>query len=282
MLGVRVGLAAGMAIGCADPGGRPLCFVFTGESNSGGTALNTAAIAAELAPRSRVQILTTVTHEFDPELPLVFQPLDIGTNNFLDHDGLTSSSTIHPAPGVYTTHGMELALSNAVDAGAFRDFGNGMIHLVKVGQGGWSIPFWGAPGTPWQRFLVRTSAARGLLPGNTQYIVWYSQGINDAIQAGDTAHINTWVASTVAVLERIQAQIPGCLIFMTEFASIPRMSGSPIDDAISSVVSQMSGVYAVNLGGIVSGENDGDAHWTYSGFKNTVVPAMVAATLDAL
>ena len=82
----------------ADGERRPkLLVIITGESNSGGFALNSEATTEEVAPRSAVQIL-------DNDV-LAFRPLDIGTNNLLGHAGLKPTET----------HGFELELANRAE-----------------------------------------------------------------------------------------------------------------------------------------------------------------------
>jgi hypothetical protein len=92
----------------------PLALVFAGESNSGGIALNSEATPAELAPRPAVQIMNLYSGTFG------FEPLRIGFNNVVDHEGLSTNPIYVPMPpnGILV-HGMELGLTNAVEAGLF-------------------------------------------------------------------------------------------------------------------------------------------------------------------
>jgi hypothetical protein len=77
--------------------------IFNGESNSGGYADNSEALPSELAPRPSVQILDNIGLAS-------FLDLDIGTNNNVDHLGLSN-----------TSHGWELGLANSVEAGEWYD-----------------------------------------------------------------------------------------------------------------------------------------------------------------
>src|SRR5689334_9823752 len=80
---------------------RPLVFVFAGESNSGGIALNSDATETELAPRSSVQIMNLYSGTF------AFETLDIGFNNLVDHAGLTDQPDLVPVPpNEIAVHGM--------------------------------------------------------------------------------------------------------------------------------------------------------------------------------
>ena len=96
--------------------------VSTGESNSGGYALNTSASALEVSSRPEVQIWNVNTD--------VFENLDIGTNNNLDHNGLTSA-----------THGWELQLANDVAEGVWSSIQD-PLYYVQTGQGGSTITQW--------------------------------------------------------------------------------------------------------------------------------------------
>ena len=241
---VMVGLEVGVG---ESP---PLVFVFTGESNSGGQALNSAALPVEVAARSSIQILNNTT--------LAFQALDIGANNNIDHAGLD--------PALY--HGMELGLANHIEAGAFQC--RTSVQLIKTGQGGSLISQWNVGGTYWTKFLERVDAAN--MHPSTQWVVWYSQGINDANGGNPVA---TWKAATVSHLAKIKAALPGCLILMTEFGSLPG-GNATYDTAIQEIAAADPDVVSVAFPGA---DSDDDYHWSYAGFRNTVVPAMVAATL---
>jgi len=246
---VRFGLGIGLAMGCGV-GSDPLVFVFAGESNAGGQAVNASASAAELAARPSVQILNNTSLEFES--------LDVGTNNLIDHFGLTDNAT----------HGMEIGLANEVDAGSFP--GRSTVYLVKTGQGGSTIGEWDDGDPYWDTFLERIAAAKELLGESVRWVVWYSQGINDAI-AGTAAA--TWKAATVAHLAKIQTELPGCVVVMTEFQGL---SNGSYTTQIREIAAADAAVSSVDLTGAAT---DGGNHWSYAGFKNTVVPAMVAATL---
>lgn len=228
----------------------PLVFVFTGESNSGGIAINASATDAELAPHTLLQILNNTS--------LAFEPLDVGSNNLIGHTGLS----------VNATHGMEIGLAAAVEAGTFASQPS---YLVKTGQGGSLIAQWDAGGEYWTTFLARIAAAKTQLPAPVQWVVWYSQGIND-----NEAGIVAWKAATVAHLAKIKSELPGCQIVMTKFDGLP--SGFPaFSGAIQEIADADADVVAVSSSGAA---NDGQYHWSYAGFKDTLVPRMVAATLE--
>ncbi len=254
--------AAPDAVDAPPPG--PLVFVLAGESNSGGIALNSEATEAELAPRPSVQIMDLYSGAFG------FEPLDIGYNNVVDHEGLSNNTTYVPSLHDIRIHGMELGLANAVEAGAF---GVTSVYLIKTGQGGSRIAQWNVGGTYWTKFLQRTDAAKLALPATARWVIWYSQGINDAV-AG--VPIAAWKAATVAHIAKLRAQLPGCQLIFTEFQSMPANAGYPaVNAAIRELVAADPTLASVDTTGAAT---DGANHWSYAGYRNTVVPAMVAAT----
>ena len=185
----------------------------------------------------------------------------------MDHAGLSTVATYVPVPpNTILVHGMELGLANAVEG---RAFDASSVYLIKTGQGGSRIAEWGVDGVYWTKFLERTNAAKAKLPTNTRWVVWYSQGINDAIA---NVPIATWKAATVDHLQKIKAQLPGCRIVLTEFQSMPANGGYPaVNAAIEEIVRADPTLAAVPSAGVGT---DGANHWSYAGFRNTVVPAL--------
>lgn len=247
----------GVPIGQHDTGdlpldAAPLVFVFTGESNSGGIAINASATTDELAPRPLLPTLNNTS--------LVFEPLDVGSNNLIGHAGLA----------VNATHGMEIGLANAVEAGAFALRSN---YLIKAGQGGSLIAQWGEGGAYWTTFLARIAAAKALLPASARWVVWYSQGINDS---GSNTPVDAWKAATIAHLAKIKSLLPGCQIVMTLFDGLPEHFFT-YNAALQEIADADPAIAAVSS---VGAANDGGLHWSYAGFKDTLVPRMVAAALE--
>ncbi len=245
-MGIRTGL--GMSV--ATSAGDPIVFVFTGESNAGGTALNSSASAPELAARPLLKILNNTT--------LVFESLDIGTNNLIDHDELVATTT---------THGWELALANEIEAGNI--LAGGPKYLIKTGQGGSSIAEWAAEGAYWTKFLERTDAAKELLKPTARWIVFYSQGLNDS---GVPNAVATWKTATLAHLAKIRVQLPGCVFVMTEFQGL-LAARTDYNTAIQEIAAAAADVASVTGVGLA---NDGGNHWSYAGLKAQVT-AMLAA-----
>lgn len=223
-------------------------FIFTGESNSGGYALNTSASAPELAARSSVQILNNTS--------LLFENLDIGTNNLLDHNGLDPS----------LTHGWELELSNLVEANTFSV---SQVHLVKTGQGASRISEWADPSTYWTKFKDRVDAALVIDPTFVP-VIFYSQGINDAING---TNITTWKNNTIAHFAKIRtrygANIP---IIWPKLMSAYATYNTAIDEVVA-VTSFCWSVETTDLS-----LRDAN-HWDYAGMK-TMTQRMITKLLE--
>lgn len=229
-----------------------LVFVFTGESNSGGVAPNTNTAPGELAPIPQVQILNNLTFKFED--------LDIGTNNNIDHWGLTCCDT----------HGFELQLANSVKIDAFAK--NPQVYLVKTGQGLSSLSAWSVGGTFWTKFLQRINAAKSLLPTPKQWVVWYSLGINDYLSG---TPVNTFKTLTIAHLNKIKAELPGAIIIITQFQSM----GDIYTATLAQIASTEPNVYVVDSTGAAL--DSSGYHWTHAGYK-TIASRMVTITNNVL
>jgi hypothetical protein len=233
-----------------------LVFVFTGESNSGGAALNAHAAASELAPRASVQIMSLTSGDFE------FENLDIGRNNLRDHDGFRGE--------YHLLHGFELHLAEAVDAGELP--GASQVFLVKTGQGGSTISEWQAGGAYWKKFLQRIAAAKRQIREPT-WVVWLSLGINDS---GAGTPVAIFKSGLAAHVRRIQAELPGAVVVMTGFQSMDWMNS--FDAALGEIAREETNVFVVDT----SGADRRDAvHWSYAGFK-AIGATMVAVTREAL
>ncbi|MEI6786924.1 MAG: SGNH/GDSL hydrolase family protein [bacterium] len=242
----------------ASAADRPLVFVFTGESNSGGIGRNAEATPAEQAVRPSVQIMNLTNGLF------TFEPLLLGQNNLRDHAGLESYYA--------GCHGLEVGLANAVEAGAFKGLKH--VYLVKTGQGGSKIEQWAPEAGYWKKFDQRLSAATRQVPTNAQWVVWFSLGINDAIA---NTPIASWKQDTLAHLKRIKKELPGAPIVMTQFQSMKRYAAT--DKTLAEIAAEEPGVFVVDSTG-AGMEPDGN-HWNYAGLK-TVAQRMVETTVKAL
>jgi len=233
---------------------RPLVFVITGESNSGGVGDNLDASAEERAPRPGVQIMNLTDGKFG------FENLQLGVNNLRDHYRLEKYYESY--------HGLELGLANAVDAGAFP--GREPVYLIKTGHGGSRVLQWSEGNETgfWKKFMQRIDAAKRQLPSEPQWVVWYSLGINDAI---DGAAIDPWRENVQRHLKRIKQQLPGAVIVMTQFQA---MGYAETNAAIATLAKQDGDVVAVDSSGTTLRDKN---HWDYEGLK-TMAARMVEAT----
>ncbi len=165
-----------------------------GESTTGGKAPNSEAPTWQLAARSSLNFFNVNTS--------VFEALDVGTNNNLDHQDLNS-----------TTHGPELELANACERGEFTK----PIYYVQTGQGSSTVAQWdvGNASGYWTKFLNRTNAAKTLLAvKKVQHVVWLQIGQNDV---GSTNQY-TFKGALRGIISRIKTQLPGAKIII---ATIP-------------------------------------------------------------
>lgn len=227
--------------------------ILTGESNSGGYAPNADASVDELAERSVVQILNTST--------LLFENLNIGTNNNLDHAALDS-----------TRHGIELELANAVAAGRFFQ---SQLHIVQTGQGSSNIEEWnvGAPSGFWTKWLQRVNAAKDIYHDRGWKpvpVVFYSQALNDAVGNGfyggtATTDAAAWKTKTIAHLAKIRAELGAeTLIVLTKFKSTYSAFNTAIDEIVAA--DEFSRVIQTPDNSGVEWQPD-TYHWTYLGYK---------------
>lgn len=239
---------------------RPLVFVITGESNSGGIGVNADASAEELEPRPNVQIMNLTIGDFG------FEPMQLGVNNLRDHYRLENYYDDH--------HGLELGLANAVDGNAFPS--RKPVYLIKTGHGGSRIAQWAEHNESgfWQKFVQRTNAAKRQLPGNSapQWVIWFSLGINDAI---DGTPIEAWKEGVRAHIARMKKQLPGAVIVMTRFQA---MGYPDTNQAIADIAHEDASVVAVDSTGTTLRDKN---HWDYAGLK-AMATRMVAASQDLL
>lgn len=214
-------------------------FVITGESNSGGYALNSQAPSNEIGVRNEIKILNNST--------FVFENLNIGSNNLIDHAGLSNG----------VTHGFELAMANAIKAGTLTSTSE--TYLVKTGQGGSRIGDWAVGGSYWSKFTQRVDSAKAILrrAGKTPVIyVIYSQGINDAIANYSTT---VWKDSTVSHFKKIRAKLGFVPILMTKFMSNYAPYNTQID-----AIGQLN---EFNIPIVATDATLRDSnHWDYAGF----------------
>ena len=229
-----------------------ILFIFNGESNSGGYALNTSPPTWEKAATNSVRILNNTT--------LLYEDLDIETNNLISHTGLTDN----------VTHGWELGLSLAARGGLFK--GRTQVHLVKTGQGGSTISQWGTSDTYFTTMMVRVNAAKLLLNSQGKkfkIVYWFSHGINDDIAATPVA---TWKAGVKTHLNNLRTHIGAGPVMMTRLPAARTTYNASID----TLPAEVSDLFVINS----SNYSLRDAnHWDYDGMKS-ISQDMVYKTID--
>jgi hypothetical protein len=236
---------------------RPLVFVITGESNSGGLGLNADATPDERAPRQALLVLDLQAADRR------FVPLHLGHNNLRRHTRLEDYED--------TCHGLENQLANAAAKGRFP--GHSHVYLVKTGHGGSKIAEWQPDAATgyWKEFVARTDAARKQLQCEPQWVVWMSLGINDAI-AGTPGDV--WQSQMADHLRCIPRQLPGARIVLTEFQA---MGYPEINRRIRMLAAEVPGVASVDTTGIPLRDQN---HWGYAGLK-MVADRLIEASLPA-
>lgn len=243
------------AVGAEPQKQRPLVFVITGESNSGGVGRNSSATEKERMPRPCVQIMNLTNGKFG------FENLQLGVNNLRDHFGFKENQY-----AIY--HGFENELANAVEAGAFPK--QKQVYLIKTGHGGSRISQWAKdnPSGYWKKFVQRTDAAKKQLSGNPQWVIWFSLGINDAIAK---TPVEKWQEETRTHLKKIKTELPDCIIVMTQFES---MGFPKFNAAIAEIAKDEPNVFSIH-----SKEADlvDIYHWSYAGLK-TITQRMIVVT----
>ena len=219
----------------------------TGESNTGGQALNAQLTAAELEPRPEQPFWDVLLNRF--------VPMDIGDNNNLDHSGLT------PA-----THSWEVELANlsSVDNQV-------SLSYIQTGQGGSRVAQWdGDSGEFIDKRNQRLADSQTYLPGTN--IVWlYSQGINDAIDGLDSA---IWEVRTRSVISRLLALTPTARILITLLpVDIPAGTQLTLQQEYNAAINQMAAdfnaVMVIDTAGAAKQDNN---HWSRAGFRDVIAP----------
>lgn len=211
--------------------------VITGESNSGGYALNSQAPSNEVGIRNEAKILNNTSFQFES--------LNIGANNLIDHAGLSCCST----------HGLELGLANKA-----KDSTITQLYIVKTGQGASRIGDWGTNGTYWNKFNQRVDSAIAILKRQNKIpvlYVLYSQGINDALASYSPT---VWRDSTLSHFAKIRSKYGFVPIIMTKLMS----NYSTYNAQIDVITASNPYNYSVEVSGL--GLRDTN-HWDYLGMK---------------
>jgi hypothetical protein len=237
--------------------------VFSGESNSGGYALNSAALPSELGGRGGIQILNNKTLSAFENIH-ISSPMDSLNNTHVYHTGSNPWGA---------RHGWELGLANMVDSGTLPR----PTFIVKTGQGGSSIIEWNplAAGDFWNTFKSRVDSSISLLTAVNSGVpppnifLLYSQGINDH---GNGVAVATWKANTKIHFANIRARYGTVPIFITYLPA----AYATYNTAITEIASEIADCYPIQTSDLTP--SDG-MHWTYAGMK--VIAARMMYTLKA-
>lgn len=218
--------------------------VAVGESNSGGMGANASLPAPLLAATSRVKILNVTTS--------VFENMDIGTNNNLDHDGLDP-----------TTHGWEAGFLNYLD----NNIQTEPIYYVQTGQGGAQLANFANGGTWWTKIQTRINTAKakfvelGISP---TWEIWITIGINDFL---DGAPITPAVykANMMTLISEVRTMIGqgNVRVSAAEFMQ-------PVKDAYPTYITQFDAL-ATDVANLRIVDTTGltlqnDYHWDSAGY----------------
>ena len=211
---------------------------FIGESNSGGYALNSDALASELDIDPNIKIWDNINNDG-------FENLDIGTNNLLGHTGLSNG----------TTHGWELQLQSKAESL------DSPIYLTKCGQGGSVISQWDLNGSYYQSFITRATGSKSAITqSNLKTCVVISFGINDAI-AG--TNVNTWYSETLSWIESVKNETNADIIVITDL-----MENTSEKIAINAQIDNLVSALPYLEKSLTAGATLRDSnHWDYNGMK---------------
>lgn len=256
-------LSAIISFSCICGGGQPVqpapvsndykyLFIFTGESNSGGLALNSSATAGELSPTNKVQILNNSTYSFEN--------LDIGTNNNIGHTSLACC----------TSHGWELQLINRVTSNS--SFYKDTVYLVKTGQGGSHAYSWNVHcgnvycdstsySTYFGYFYNRVTKADSLLRSKKiRKVIFMSIGINDILAGTNVDSFKVQVIRNIRNFRAVTRDTTP--VIMTKFFGTVTRYNNAIDSIANN--SGLPKVYCVNGDGAPLQD---PYHWNYLGMK---------------
>lgn len=221
--------------------------IIAGESNAGGTAINSKLTVYELSERTSVNILNNNN--------FLFQSLDIGTNNLILHQPFVDNSM----------HGIENGLSNYVDSGMLPS----PINILKAGQGGSVIRYWNDSTllyygvNAWQQMKKRVDTAIKLLTVNAVkpklYLIWM-QGLNNADRGNDPVG---WKDSTKTFFKKLRQRFGDVPIFMP-LVPVGHPSYYTYNDQISLMKNEVSKFYPIPTSDAALQNAN---HYSYTGFK---------------
>lgn len=217
-------------------------FIFAGESNSNGRGLNTDLAADELDANSSIRILNNVTY--------AFEDLDIGTNNTTDDNGVT----------ITDQHGWEAGIQQHLLA----ETGEMGCIIVKTGHGGTNSPEWDVSTNISEKLRLRIGALRHLYR-NPNMRVWFSHGINDALDGTAPATFRTLTEDLIARI-RTEAGDPTLKFYATKL-----MSNSTAKDTINieleAIAAADANFYLLDTSSLVEYPLKDEHHWNAFSMK---------------
>lgn len=236
--------------------------VMMGESNIGGKGVNADLSAKELAPRTSVKILNNNT--------LLFENLDVGTNNLILHQDLADNAT----------NGMEVGMANSADSGTL---GNIPVYILKAGTGSSRIYWWNDSTflhggvNAWEQAKTRIDTAIKLLTINNAkpaiYLIW-SQGLNDV---GYIANETLWSDSTIIFFAKFRARYGNYIPIFTTY--LPE-NANPTRILFNGKITQMGNLFRVYP--IVTSDATmiDTYHWSSAGLK--IIATRILYTLKSI
>lgn len=237
------------------PGQQYKCIVSVGESNAGGQGA-VSSLGSEADSTSRVKILNTSSG--------LFENMNLGTNNNLDHFGLDS-----------TYHSWEAGLVAAMDANLIT---TEPVYYVQCGQGGSRIAQWNNGGSYWNKMQARINQAKtelvalGIYP---TWEIWYTQGINDFIDNGATgAEPGPWKDATNVLIAEIRSIIGrgNVRVSSPEFMSSVKTDHPTYITEHEAMTTEIANFRIIDTTGIPTQDA---YHWTSAGYI-TLCAAMAA------
>ena len=233
--------------------GGALVLLITGQSNSDGRGLNSAATTAELAVQNRVKIYNTSSN--------MWEQLDIGTND-------------NNQAGLGTYHGIELGLANAVRGGRLNAFDT--VYIIKYAVGATAIAEHLPEGSVYETFYndyviegINALVSEGKRPFVS---LNYFQGEKDA---GDNALTDAFPKKFKSLIELWRDNLGDGLSFsvseILEGTGYTAASGYYNDTLINNVFRNYAArdnrltVTVLNSGGLSTDDN---LHLNYIGLKD--------------
>lgn len=238
-----------------------ILFIQTGESNSGGYALNSDLPSWLLTPQTHVKILNNNS--------LAFESMQIGVNSLIGHAGLNADAA--------TSHSWEAGIARACRAGEFSGLSGG-VHIVKTGQGGSTIAQWAEDGAYWATFVTRVQAAIAALSvaGRVPWVaVLYTHGINDAIAGTDFTVFKNAIAAHLAKMRTLLGPVP---VMLTELPAARAAYTAKLQELVDADANN----YMIETGPYPGAAADGPLrdtnHWSVMG-QDRIAARMVDAAL---